>query len=243
MLRRLQVSLVIAVLALAAVSATAAAAADEDATAASLRTITVDGTGAASAAPDIADIELGVETFDEDPTLAITANATAMTDVIEALLSLDIAEDDIQTISFNMWVEQVYGPDGPTGEFLYNVANEIKVRVRDLDMTGDVLGTALAAGANTVSGIRFGVEDTQALEEAARDAAVDNAIVKAEQLADRLGIEVGDVRHVVETSRGFPQAAPVERAIVFDAESASVPISPGDFMVRVSVNIVFDIES
>ena len=242
MLRRAWVSLIIAVLALTMVVATASASSDEAATAATLRTLTVSGNGAASAVPDIADLELGVQTINEDPSVAIEGNTSAMASVIETLIDLDIDEDDVQTRSFNMWVEQVYGPDGPTGEFLYHVINQIVVRVRDLDTTGDVLGAALAAGANNVSGITFGVEDTQALEETARDAAVDNAVAKAEQLAERLGVKVGSPRHVTEISGGFPPEPRLERAMAFDSGGASVPVSPGDFTVRVSVSIVFDIE-
>jgi len=241
MLRRAWVSLILAVLTLTSVVATAGASSDEDATAATLRTLTVTGDGAASAVPDIADLELGVQTINEDPSVAIVENTTAMASVIETLIDLEIDEDDIQTRSFNMWVEQVYGPDGPTGEFLYHVLNQIVVRVRDLDMTGDVLGAALVAGVNNVNGITFGVEDTQALEEAARDAAVDNAVAKAEQLAQRLGVKVGNPRHVIETSGGFSPER-LERAVAFESAGASVPVSAGDFTVRVSVNIVFDIE-
>lgn len=241
MLRRAWVSLIIAVLTLTSVVATAGASTDEDATAATLRTLTVTGDGAASAVPDIADLELGVQTINEDPSVAILDNTTAMASVIETLIDLDLDEDDIQTRSFNMWVEQVYGPDGPTGEFLYHVLNQIVVRVRDLDITGDVLGAALVAGVNNVNGITFGVEDTHALEEAARDAAVDNAVAKAEQLAQRLGVKVGSPRHVIETSGGFSPER-LERAVAFESAGASVPVSPGDFTVRVSVNIVFDIE-
>ena len=245
MLDRARISLAIAILALAAVIGSVAvvgASSDEAASSEAPRTLTVNGDGAASDAPDIADIELGVETIDADPTVAIDDNTTAMDNVIEALTDLDIDEDDIQTRSFNMWVEQIYDEDGPTGEFRYHVVNQIAVRVRDIDMTGDVLGAALAAGANNVRGISFGVEDTQALEEAARDAAVDNAVAKAEQLAERLGVKVGSPRHIAEVSGGFPQAARVERAVVFESAGGSVPVSPGDFTVRVSVNIVFDIE-
>ncbi len=242
MLRRVWTALVIAVLALTAVIATAGASSGEDAYPAALRTLSVSGDGAASASPDIADLELGVQTIDEDPTVAIVDNTTAMANVIETLIDLDLHEDDIQTLSFNMWVEQVYGSDGPTGEFLYHVVSQILVRVRDLEMTGDVLGAALAAGVNNVGGIRFGVEDTQALEVAARDAAVDNAMAKAEQLAERLGVNVGNVRHVIETTGDFPQEPRLERAMALDAGGASVPVSPGDFTVRVSVSIVFDIE-
>ena len=245
MLNRARISLAIAILALAAViGSVAVVGADSDETSylEPPRTLTVDGSGAASAAPDIVDIQLGVETIDKDPRTAIDDNTATMERVIEALADLEVSEDDIQTRSFNMWVEQIYGEDGPTGEFQYHVANQISVRVRDIDMTGDVLGAALGAGANTVRGISFGVEDTQALEEAARDAAVDNAIAKAEQLAERLGVEVGKPRHVAEISGGFPQTATVARAVMLESAGGSVPVSPGDFTIRVSVNITFDIE-
>ncbi|MCY3913574.1 MAG: SIMPL domain-containing protein [Chloroflexi bacterium] len=245
MLNRARLTLAIAILALAAViGSVAVVGADSDGNSylEPPRTLSVNGDGAASAAPDIVDIQLGVETIDEDPKAAIDDNTASMTSVIEALTELDIAEDDIQTRSFNMWVEQIYDEDGPTGRFLYHVVNQISVRVRDIDQTGDVLGAALAAGANTVRGISFGVEDTQALEEAARDAAVDNAIAKAEQLAERLGVAVGSPRHIAEITGGFPEAVRVERAMAFDSGGGSVPVSPGDFTVRVSVNITFDIE-
>ena len=111
-----------------------------------------------------------------------------------------------------------------------------------LTTPGDVLGAALAAGANTVRGISFGVEDTQSLEEAARDAAVDNAVAKAEQLAERLGVAVGSPRHIAEITGGLPESVRVERAVMLESAGGSVPVSPGDFTVRVSVTITFDIE-
>lgn len=245
MLNRARVTLATAILALAAVIGSVAVVGAESDKSSYLeppRTLTVNGDGAASAAPDIVDIQLGVETIDEDPKTAIDDNTSTMQSVIEALTDLEVSEDDIQTRSFNMWVEQIYDEGGPTGVFLYHVVNQISVRVRDIDVTGDVLGAALGAGANTVRGISFGVEDTQALEEAARDAAVDNAVAKAEQLADRLGVTVGSPRHIAEISGGFPQTARVERAVMLESAGGSVPVSPGDFTVRVSVNITFDIE-
>ena len=246
MVSRARISLVMVVLALAAAIAVVpavGAASDTDAVEASPRTLSVNGAGAASAAPDIADIELGVETIDDDPKAAIADNTAAMESVIAALIDLEIDEDDIQTQSFYMWAEQEYrGPEAPSGEFRYRVVNQIVVRVRDISMTGEVLGAAFEAGANNVGGITFGVEDTQALEEAARDAAVNNALAKAEQLAERLGVSVGSLRHITEISGAFPQQALVERAVALDVGGAAVPVSPGDFTVSVSLNIVFDIE-
>ena len=78
MLRRAWVSLIIAVLTLTSVVGAAGASTDEDATAAWLRTLTVTGDGTASAVPDIADIELGVQTIHEDPSVAIVDNTSTM---------------------------------------------------------------------------------------------------------------------------------------------------------------------
>ena len=58
-------------------------------------------------------IELGVETIDVDPKTAIDDNTSTMASVFEALTDLEVSEDDIQTRSFNMWVEQIYDEDGP----------------------------------------------------------------------------------------------------------------------------------
>ncbi len=258
MINRARISLVVVTLALAAAIAAVATvgaspsssdatdvlrgASQEEGGSELPRILTVNGDGAATADPDIADIRLGVETVEEDPTVAIDDNTVAMTSVIDALIDLGIADDDIKTLSFTMWVEQIYDLDGPTDEFRYHVNNQISVRVRDIEMTGDVLGGALAAGANSAGGVSFTVEDTAALEQAARDAAVDNAIAKAEQLADRLGLTLGDARQVSEFSSGLPQPAVTARALKAEV-GGGVPITPGDFTVNVSVTIVFDFES
>lgn len=209
------------------------------------RIITVSGEGAATAAPDIADIRLGVESINEDPAVAISEDTVAMTRVIDSLVGVGVDEDDIKTLSFNMWIEQIYDRNGPTGELRYHVVNQMAVRVRDIDMTGDVLGAALAAGANNVGGVTFTVEDMAALEQVARNAAVDNAVSKAEQLARRLSVALGSTRQVSEVSSSLPSPISVERGMALEASigGSGVPITPGDLTVNVSVDIIFDFES
>lgn len=87
-----------------------------------------------------------------------------------------------------MWVDQIYGPEGSTGEVCYHVNNQLRARLRDIDRAGEILQRALEAGANSVGGITFGVEDTATLERTARDEAVAGARAKATQLAAVLGV-------------------------------------------------------
>ena len=207
--------------------------------------ISVTGTGTAATSPDIADVTLGVETLASDADVAIRDNTDQMNAVSAALRDSGVAGSDIQTRSFNMWVEQIYGPDGPTGEVRYHVNNQVSARVREIDRVGEILQRALEAGANNVGGISFGVEDTAALERTARDQAVADARAKAEQLATALGVQLGAVRQVSEAVQPVPfqhQAAFGFEAAAADLGGAApVPVSGGEFTVSASLQVVFDI--
>lgn len=205
-------------------------------------TINVNGSGVASAAPDIVDIRLGVETIDSDAGEAIASSTERMNAVLEAIEALGVEAQDIQTVNYNMWVEQVYDREGtPTDELRYHVVNELSVRLRDISQTGQLLEDALEAGANTVQGIAFGIEDTASLMQEAREEAIANARTKAEALAQGLGVSVGKVHQVMEYS-SMPQPAPMPR-MVYDSMGGGgeVPISGGTLNIQVEVQVVFDI--
>ena len=200
--------------------------------------VNVTGIGTATATPDVADITLGVQTIRPDAGAAISENTQLMTAVMAVLKEMGIAGGDIQTVNYSMWVEQVYDRDGPTGEFRYQVENQVRIRLRDISKTGDVLQQALEAGANSVGGISFSASDTAALQSEARDEAVDNARAKAEQLAARLGVTLGDVRSVTEVSGYAPEAALMAVGI---GGGGAVPISGGELTVTQTIQVVFDI--
>ncbi len=205
-------------------------------------TINVNGSGVVSAAPDVADMRLGVETVADNAEDAIADNTERMNQVIEAVKALGVEETDIQTVDYNMWVEDIRNDEGlPTNEMRYHVVNQIRVHLRDLSQAGTLLEDALAAGANTVSGISFSVEDATALQAEARTQAIANAREKAEALAEGLGVEVGAVRQVSEyssTPRPEPMAARMEGL----GGGGNVPVSGGSLQVNVEVQVVFDIE-
>ena len=65
----------------------------------------------------------------------------------------------------------------------YRVSNMVQVTIRDMTKVGDVIDTAVKAGANNVWGISFSLENTDDLEDQAREAAVKDARARAESLA------------------------------------------------------------
>lgn len=204
-------------------------------------TISVSGTGTASAAPDIVNIQLGVDTVDMDPVVAGDQNSEKMNDIIAVLGEMGVVESDIQTTNYSMWVEDVYGPDNqPTGEKRYRVSNQVSIRLRDLDQIGTLIEETTNAGATYVSGITFAVADTTQLEQEALDDAIAHASQKADWVASEMSVNLGQLKTVVEG--GFyvmPVPYPaVESGIGGGAE---VPISQGQFTVSAQVQVVYEL--
>ncbi len=205
-------------------------------------TINVSGSGMASRTPDIADIQLGVETVNDDAAQAISESTTKMKAVLDAVKALGVEDKDIQTVNYNMWVEQIYNQETgiPTGQVRYHVTNQVNVRLRDLTQAGKLLENALAAGANNVGSITFGVSDPTELQKQARVLAVQNARAKADELAAGLGIRVGQVRTVSEYVSGVTPVPMYAKNTVMGG-GGEVPIASGSYNVTVEVQVVFDI--
>lgn len=201
------------------------------------------GTGTASAEPEVAEVSLGVELRGDDPAALVNDAAETIDDIIAAAQELGIAEDDIHTIGYNLWVETIYDPERgvPTGEVIYHLSHFVKLTQRDLSQVGQLLSASANAGANTISGVNFTVEEPEVLVDEARQLALQDAQTRAEQMAEGLGIELGTPILVMETGGGFPYPPVGGVGGGGMAESAAPSISPGSFSVSVSIQIVYDI--
>ncbi len=170
-----------------------------------------------------------------------TNNAQAQK-VIDALKAAGIADKDIQTTNFSIYPQQEYDTEGkPTGKIKYIVDNSVFVTVRDITKVGDVLDATVKAGANSISGIQFDVADKTAALSDAREAAVNDAKVKAEELASAAGVSLGEVQTISEYTSGGPQPMYDMRAAAPMAEAASVPVQAGQMLLTVDVNMVYEI--
>lgn len=205
--------------------------------------IVVSGHGEAAGAPDMATVQLGIESMGDDLDAALTeANAT-IDAVRDAVTAEGVAENDIQTVNFNVWVEQPRNDQGrPTGQPLYHVTNMLNVKVRTIENVGTVLEAGLNAGANSVNGLGFSIEDTSALESEARTDAVADARARAEELAAALGVELGDPVYISESFGGVPPQ-PLIRGVEMAADTGmgggAPPISEGELTVSVNVTVSF----
>ncbi|MGC8837372.1 MAG: SIMPL domain-containing protein [Anaerolineae bacterium] len=208
------------------------------------RMLSVNGTGTATGTPDVVYVELGVDLKSPSASEVVEESTARMGKVMEALAKLEVEKKDIQTVAYNMWVEEVYDKEGnPTGERVYHVVHRVQVTVRDLEKVGTVLEKALEAGANTVGGIQFSVEDPTALQREAREKAIANAKAKAQQLAEGLGVTLGEPQSISEY--GYMATVPVKGVMmegVGGGGAGPVPVSPGQLIVTVEVSVSWVIE-
>ena len=206
-------------------------------------TISVNGTGTAYSAPDIAYVSLGVEILNADVTAAVN-DANARMEAIKAALSeLGIPDADIRTENFNIYRETFYGPEGPTGEGQFRVNNSFRVTVRDISAVAQVLTTALEAGANSVGGVMFDIANRESVESEARGLAVEDARKVAEELAALMGVTVGEVVSISEGDVLFdPYYANYGgRGGAVASDVSNVPVEGGSLAVNVGVSITFEL--
>jgi len=203
--------------------------------------IMVMGEGSASAQPDVAMVNIGVETRSSTAKGAADANKEQMADVMEALQSMGIAEEDIQTADYTIYPEMQWPENEPPRVIGYVASNSLLVKIRQIDQVGGVLDAVTEAGANNIYGIQFTFDDPASLREQARAEAMADAQRKAEALANLAGVGLGKPRIISES---FIEPPPffMETAYAPAMEAGGgVPVSPGQLEVTVQVQVTFDV--
>jgi uncharacterized protein len=206
--------------------------------------IIVTGTGRVFVRPDVADVNLGVVVQRDTAQEAATEAANDMDAVIRALTELGIDEADIQTTQLSL--NPVYDWNlNPPRIMAWEANNIVRVTLRDVEQVGNVVDAAISAGATSVQGVSFRVEDPTMAEMEARRAAVADARAKADLLAAEAGVSIVGVIGITEVSTSVPPPIYFQRemaaAEAMDA-GAATPVLPGESELQIMVNVTFEIE-
>lgn len=205
---------------------------------ASVRQITVVGTGEVKAAPDTAQVQVGVQTQAPSAQEALNQNNTQMTALINRLKELGIAEQDLQTSHVSVWPR--YGVDSNTIDG-YEAHNSVTVKIRNIAQAGELLDQVVEAGANNISGIAFTIDDPSTLETNARNAAIENARTRAQAMAEAVGGSLGQVLSITENIGSPPAPVFQERMMAADEAGGAVPVEPGEQTINAQVQVTFEL--
>jgi uncharacterized protein YggE len=207
------------------------------------RTISVPGVGRVTVQPDIATLRLGVLVVRQTAAAARESAAATMTAVLEALSAKGVARKDLRTALLSLNPVTDYSPDSGPRVTGYQVANSVSVTVRDLAQAGALIDAALGAGATSMDGLEFTLDDPSAAEGQARQQAMADAQRRAQTIAAAASVKLGPVVGVVEGERGGPVPFPALRTVAFKAETADTPVEGGSQEIVVSVTVAYAIEA
>jgi len=201
--------------------------------------IFVSGTGEVTGTPDTVSVDFGVSVLGKTVAEAVEKAAERADALIEALTSNGVERRDITTTNYSIYPEYDYR--GNTERLIgYRVTNTVRAKIRQVSEAGDVIDAAVAAAGNDarVSGLRFSIEDDANMVAAAREAAWNDALAKARQLAELSGRTLGPAISITETVSRPPTPIFFQEG-EFAATRIATPIEPGTSAVTISLQVHF----
>lgn len=212
-------------------------------------TITVEGTGEATAIPDVARISFSVT--ENASTVAVAQEeATTKTDkVLAALKEFGIEDKDIKTVSYNVYPQYEYQncyasycpPTTSSPKIIgYEVSQSLEVTIRDTEKAGDVLAALGSTEVQNISGPNFTVDDADSVKMEAREKAIAAAKEKAKILAKDLGVSLGKVVSFYE-NQPYPMYDSYGGMRAEAAMSSAPTLPVGEQETSVSVSITYEI--
>lgn len=208
-------------------------------------TIAVEGEGKVVAIPDLATIDLGVQTESPEVAAAQKENTDKMNKIVEALKAQGLKFDDLQTASYQINPQYDY-KNGESKLRGYLVSQNLTVKVRELTKLGKILEIAGTLGANQVGGLNFTVDKPDKFNNEARAKAIIQAKSKAADLVQALGVTLGAIRTFNESSGNTPPPIFYSKSEAFGGIGGEAMLAPaiqtGSLEVVSRVTIIYDIK-
>ena len=204
------------------------------------RSITVRGIGSVAAAPNIVRLNLGVQSFNKDLTLAIADNNDRIDRLITVIEGYGIPETDYRTSNFSVFYQQPYSPEKAPEDGTYNVNNNIFIELEELENIGEFIQNALQAGANQFYGLEYTVSEPEQYVSEARRLAIDNALELAEETAGFAGLATGEIISIEEQQsyNGGPMYAMEMSA----GRGANSIVTPSEKLIQVFITLEIELK-
>ena len=205
------------------------------------RTLSASGEAFVIAKPDIATIRLAVENRGlKLDVLTIEINQKSAL-VLQRLKDSGVLEKDIQsTLEVNP--QYTSGGRGVLPRINgYEVRNQMIVKVRNVAKVGDALDVIIAAGANSIESVEWGVDDDEKYKSQARANAVKIALSKIKSMADAADVDMGDIVSLNEDYSAQQENFEL-RAKMSLAQAQSTPVESGLIKISSRVSVAAELK-
>ena len=208
-----------------------------------VKTIQSQGTAETTAQPDQAEIYARIEVIRDTADLAASDSKAKSTAVVDAIKKFDGAT--VETTGYNINKKEDWTQDGPVFKG-YVATYSLKVTTTDFNQVGKVIDAAVNNGANNIDSVQFTLSKNA--EEKVRSETLkqagENAKMKAQAVAEGLGVQLGDIVSVSE-SNFYAQPyyfAKATEAVSAGRPAADLTIEPSSITVTASINVAYKIK-
>src|SRR5699024_1060401 len=199
--------------------------------------ITVSGTGNLSIDPNLAFIQMEVISNNQSLSEAQQENTKVMGEVIGALTKLGISRENIQTTAYTIQPKYDYS-NGKQVLRGYTVRNAINVKISQMEQAGKIIDTAVEAGVNRITNIRFTVENAEIYYDQALKFALEEALRKAEIMAGEMQLFLNP--KPVSITENISESPSGPRTVA--TADSTTPIEPGQLNIKAVVTVRFSYE-
>lgn len=197
--------------------------------------VVVRGTGEVLVMPDRAEIHFAIESRGDEPGTAAADAATRQQRALEALRAAGVPDDAITTASYSVMPEWEYEEQRKRILKGYRAYSVLRMRTGMLDRVGEWIDIALSAGINHVQSVNFDVSELDAARRQAMNAAVVQARMYAETMAEAAGGRLGRLILISLEEPARPLGVTLERMQYADVQAAGTQITPGEQVVSATV--------
>jgi uncharacterized protein YggE len=203
--------------------------------------VTLDATGSVKVVPDGVQFNFSVFAVEATSKSASERANVLANQAREALDESKIDKEDISTQNVSVYPEYSYSPEGKQTLIGFRASQSFAVTLRDTEEAGSVVDAVLLlVGTDlTIDTLAPILLDTSDALEQARENAIKLAKKKAEDYADLLDVELGDVISVREFSgsSSIPQPWLRDMATADSLESTKTVVDLGTQEVTVTVEV------
>lgn len=199
-----------------------------------------------TAIPDLATVTLGVTSTGNDPIEVKNQNNQKINQIMGFIKQQGIGSQDIKTDQLYFYPQYNY-IDGERKAGGYQADQTLIITIKNIDKSKTtlekILDGAVNHGANKIPGLEFGFMDMNQLKQLARKKAIQNAKVKAMELAAEADLKLGRVVNVLESSNASHVWSLPTMNFSAQAKSVAPKIEPGSQEIIENITLIFKVSS
>lgn len=204
--------------------------------------VQVSGSSQKEVMPDIAVINLSINSVNANLEKAKNENAQIVNRVFGSLNAQGVPDEKIKTSTYQ--VDPIYNYEKDRLPKLegYRITNSLEIRT-SIDKVGILINELTSAGANEINSIRFEMENERDSKNEALKDAVADALKKGEVIATALNKKVARVTLVNESGVSYHPVMMESRMLKSASMDGVVPnISAGKVTIGANVQVTIELE-